>query len=96
MPGYAQSEGSDKETVRAGELLLRRHCARCHAVGPKGKSPHPSAPAFKNISKLYPVESLAEALAEGIFVGHPDMPAFYFEADEVDKIIEYLNSIQVQ
>jgi hypothetical protein len=37
---------------------------------------------------------LAEALAEGIFVGHPDMPEFVFEADEVGAILAYLKSIQ--
>ena len=41
-----------------------------------------------------PIEGLAEALAEGIFVGHPDMPEFVFEADEVGAILAYLKSIQ--
>ena len=39
-------------------------------------------------------EGLAEALAEGISTGHPDMPEFVFEADEVGAIIQYLESIQ--
>jgi cytochrome c len=33
-------------------------------------------------------------LAEGISVGHPDMPEFVFEADEVGAILAYLRSIQ--
>ncbi len=93
-PVLAQSVGSDTEAKQSGELLLRRHCARCHAVGVNGKSPHPTAPMFKNISKNHPVEFLAESLAEGIVTGHPDMPVFYFKADEVEKIIAYLESIQ--
>jgi hypothetical protein len=44
--------------------------------------------------RKYPIEGLAEALAEGIFVGHPDMPEFVFEADEVGAILAYLASIQ--
>jgi hypothetical protein len=33
-------------------------------------------------------------LAEGLFVGHPDMPEFAFEAQDVGAIIVYLKSIQ--
>jgi cytochrome c len=37
---------------------------------------------------------LAEALAEGLSSGHPDMPEFRFEIDDVDAILAYLESIQ--
>jgi hypothetical protein len=33
-------------------------------------------------------------LAEGLFVGHPDMPQFVFDAQDVGAIIAYLKSIQ--
>ena len=39
-------------------------------------------------------KDLAEALAEGLFVGHPDMPQFVFDAQDVGAIIAYLKSIQ--
>lgn len=77
-----------------GELLLTTNCARCHAVGRTGASPHPEAPPFRTLSRKFKVEGLAEALAEGISTGHPDMPEFIFEADEVGAIIDYLQSIQ--
>ncbi|MFL6797528.1 MAG: c-type cytochrome [Xanthobacteraceae bacterium] len=77
-----------------GEALLRKNCARCHAVGRTGASPHPEAPPFRSLSDRYEVDGLAESLAEGISVGHPDMPEFIFEADEVGAIIAYLRSIQ--
>ena len=80
--------------VKRGEALLTRNCARCHATGPAGASPHPEAPPFRTLSRRYPVEGLAEALAEGLFVGHPDMPQFAFEARDVGAIIAYLKSIQ--
>src|SRR3954463_13179464 len=60
------------------EALLTKNCARCHATGTAGLSPHPEAPPFRTLSRRYPVEGLAEALAEGLFVGHPDMPQFTF------------------
>ena len=79
-----------------GELLLTRNCARCHAVGPTGASPHPAAPPFRTLSRKYKIESLAEALAEGLSTGHPDMPEFVFAPEDVGAIIDYLQSIQQQ
>jgi cytochrome c len=81
-------------SARRGEALLITNCARCHAVGRSGVSPHPQAPPFRTLSRKFKVEGLAEALAEGISTGHPDMPEFVFEADEVGAIIDYLKSIQ--
>jgi hypothetical protein len=40
------------------------------------------------------IESLEEALGEGIISGHPDMPEFTFENSDVGAIIAYLKSIQ--
>ena len=77
-----------------GELLLTRNCARCHAVGPTGASPHPAAPPFRTLSRKYKIEGLAEALAEGLSTGHPDMPEFVFAPEDVGAIIDYLQSIQ--
>ena len=80
--------------MRRGEALLSSDCAPCHAVGQTGDSPHKGAPAFRTLGKRYPVESLEEALAEGFMSGHPDMPEFQFDADDVGAIIAYLKSIQ--
>jgi len=76
------------------EALLTKNCARCHAIGRTGTSSHAEAPPFRTLSKKYPIEGLAESLAEGLFTGHPDMPEFKFEADEVGAILDYLTSIQ--
>src|SRR5215831_1650178 len=77
-----------------GELLLTTNCARCHAVGPTGTSPHMAAPPFRTLSRKYKIEGLAEALAEGLSTGHPDMPEFVFAPEDVGAIIDYLQSIQ--
>jgi mono/diheme cytochrome c family protein len=79
-----------------GELLLTMNCARCHAVGRTGASPHPAAPPFRTLSRKYKIEGLAEALAEGLSTGHPDMPEFVFAPKDVGAIIDYLKSIQQQ
>jgi len=85
---------ADPAQLKRGEELLQRDCSRCHAVGRTGESPHKGAPAFRNLSKRYPIQSLEEALAEGIVSGHPDMPEFSFDAADVGAIIAYLKSIQ--
>jgi mono/diheme cytochrome c family protein len=77
-----------------GEALLSRHCAMCHAVGPAGTSPHAAAPPFRILGQRYPLESLEEALGEGLLSGHPDMPEFRFAPRDVGAIVRYLQSIQ--
>jgi cytochrome c len=81
-------------SLKRGEALLTRNCARCHATGSAGLSPHPDAPPFRTLARKYPIDGLAEALAEGLSVGHPDMPEFVFEPEDVGAILGYLKSIQ--
>jgi len=92
--GVMPSAWGEESSVRRGEALLSKNCARCHAVGRSGTSPHPDAPAFRTLSGKYPIDGLAEALAEGLFVGHPDMPEFVFAPPDIRAILDYLHSIQ--
>jgi cytochrome c len=91
---YARA--ADKTVINKGEVLVEENCSRCHAIGKEGDSPHPQAPPFRTLSSKYPVEDLAESLAEGIVSGHPDMPIFVFGPHDVEAIIEYLQSIQIK
>ena len=79
-----------------GQRLAEIYCARCHAIGTEGESTHPMAPPFRTLSQSYPVNALEEAFAEGILVGHPDMPEFRLEPQQIDNLLAYLDSIQVQ
>lgn len=89
MPALAQDD-----QVAAGRALAEESCARCHAIGTEGESQLPIAPPFRTLSERYPVDDLAEALAEGIVSGHPAMPEFVFEPDEIAALIAYLKSVQ--
>jgi mono/diheme cytochrome c family protein len=90
-----QSIGEDDaERARRAQELLNANCSRCHAIGRTGASAHAAAPAFRTLSRRYSIGELAEALAEGLSVGHPDMPEFVFEPQDVGAIIDYLESIQ--
>ena len=90
-PAFGQDNAAP---ARRGQELLGANCSRCHAIGRTGASPHTAAPAFRTLSRRYPIEELAEALAEGLSVGHSDMPDFVFEPEDVGSIIDYLKSIQ--
>lgn len=76
-----------------GAAIASKLCARCHAVGRAGESPLGIAPPFRDLSKRYPVENLAEALAEGIVTGHPEMPHFTFTPREIDALLAFLESL---
>ncbi|WP_310541337.1 cytochrome c [Phenylobacterium sp.] len=89
----AQDAATDASADRGRDLVLK-HCSRCHSLAPTGPSSEPSAPPFRDLHKRYPVENLGEALAEGILVGHPQMPEFRFGPDDVTAVIDYLNRIQ--
>jgi mono/diheme cytochrome c family protein len=85
---------AEKDLTDKGEAIVRQNCSRCHAVGLTGASPKPEAPPFRTLASRYPIENLAESLAEGIVSGHPEMPIFVFGPHDVDAIIAYMESIQ--
>ncbi|MGD9847058.1 MAG: cytochrome c, partial [Variibacter sp.] len=66
----------------------------CHSIGKVGPSPIAIAPLFRDLHKRYPVESLEEAFAEGISTGHPTMPEFRFEPDQIANLIAFLKSLE--
>ncbi len=80
--------------VERGRALVESNCSGCHAGGRADASPTPDAPPLREVHHRYPVEFLAEALAEGLTTGHPGKPVFKFEAWEVDDIIDYLKSLE--
>jgi mono/diheme cytochrome c family protein len=76
-----------------GRAIAETKCARCHAIGTAGESPVALAPPFRVLPQRYPVDHLAEALAEGIVVGHPMMPEFTFDPPEIDALLTYIESL---
>jgi cytochrome c len=80
--------------VERGRHLALVHCARCHSIDKSTASPFPAAPPFRTLHTRYPVEDLEEPLAEGIATGHPSMPEFRFEPDQIADFIAFLKSLQ--
>jgi cytochrome c len=84
---------SREQLVARGHALLEANCSRCHAIGKDDASKHPEALPFREVVKRYPPDNLAEALAEGISSGHPDMPEFVFQPPEIEAIVTYLGTL---
>ena len=94
IASVVSANAAEKTLIDKGEVLVRENCSRCHAIGKEGDSPHKEAPPFRTLAKNYPIEDLAESLAEGIVSGHQDMPIFVFSPHDVEAIIQYMQSIQ--
>jgi mono/diheme cytochrome c family protein len=78
-----------------GKELLDTLCARCHAVGETGRSPHIDAPPFRNFGdrKLYD-EDFSQRLQNGLSTIHPDMPTFRFNRSDAEAAVNYLKAVQ--
>jgi len=88
--GVALAETSE---IGRGREIAEAYCGRCHSLARAGDSPVAKAPPFRTLGARYPVEQLAEALAEGIVTGHADMPEFTFEPDEIGALLSFLEDL---
>lgn len=77
-----------------GKTFALNNCAKCHAIDRVSPSPLKIAPAFRTLHKRYPIETLGEALAEGISTGHPTMPEFRLEPDQIGDLLAYLKTLE--
>jgi cytochrome c len=94
VPYPASSQSVLSPEAQRGFAIVRANCARCHAVEKVGSSPLKAAPPFRTLHSRYPVESLEESLGEGIVTGHPAMPEFRFDSDQVGDVIAYLKTLE--
>jgi len=86
---FAQSPAAQR-----GLTFVRTHCAQCHAIDKVSESPLAIAPPFRTLHLKYPIESLERPLAEGIMAGHPTMPQFRLEPDQIRDVIAYLKTLE--
>jgi cytochrome c len=77
-----------------GKTFATNNCARCHSIDKVTQSPLKIAPPFRTLHNRYPVETLAEALAEGIQTGHPTMPEFQLDPDQIHDLLSYLKTLE--
>jgi cytochrome c len=90
----AAAQTNDPRAAARGKDIVTKQCSRCHQVGLTGASRLPIAPPFRDLMQRYPAEALEEALGEGLASGHPNMPEFVFDPDEVSAIVAYFASLR--
>lgn len=83
----------DVPAITRGKALAEANCTRCHATQAGQTSSHASAPSFATLFTNYPPDYIAEAFAEGVFVGHGDMPAFEFSPEQINDLVAYLKTL---
>ena len=91
---FAIADSAQAASAERGRTLARVNCGRWHSIDRVSPSPLAIAPPFRDLHKRYPVEDLAESLAEGIMTGHPTMPEFSFARDQVADFILFLKSLE--
>ncbi len=94
MLGSIGASEAQSPAAQRGLTFVRTNCARCHAIDKVSDSPLKIAPPFRTLHLKYPVESLEEALGEGIVTGHPTMPEFQLDPGEVGDVIAYLKTLE--
>jgi mono/diheme cytochrome c family protein len=77
-----------------GKTFALNNCARCHSIDRASPSPLKIAPPFRTLHLRYPIETLEEALAEGISTGHPMMPQFRLDPDQIHDLLSYLKTLE--
>ena len=88
VPAHALEPGAQR-----GLTFVSANCTPCHAIDKVSPSPLSIAPPFRTLHTKYPVENLAEALAEGM-TGHPTMPQFKLDPGQIGDVIAYLKTLE--
>jgi cytochrome c len=86
--------GAASPQEQRGKTFALNNCAKCHSIDKVSPSPLKIAPPFRTLHERYPIETLSEALAEGISTGHPTMPAFQLEPDQIGDLLAYLKTLE--
>ena len=89
VPAFA-----DAQSIRRGKAYAQANCSQCHSIDRFTRSPRGGAPPFRTLHKRYPVETLDDALGEGLSTGHPRMPEFRLAPGEVGDFISFLKSLE--
>ena len=80
--------------VQRGKAYALRHCGGCHSIDRVSRSPVKTAPPFRTLHNRYPIETLAESLAEGITTGHPAMPEAELNPDQIHDLLTFLKTLE--
>ena len=93
----SRADRGEAEVAARGKALANAQCAQCHAIGPTGQSPYPSAPIWREWVANNDIDDLARRMADGRML-HPDgtqsMPEFTFSSDEIGSLLTYMKTLR--
>jgi cytochrome c len=89
-PALAQQDPA----AQRGLTFLQVNCAQCHSIDKVSESPLAIAPPFRTLHLKYPIEDLRRPLSEGIIAGHPTMPHFRLDPDQLADVMAYLKMLE--
>jgi len=91
---FSAAANAQSPAAQRGLTFVRVHCVQCHSIDRVSESPLTIAPPFRTLHLKYPIESLERRLSEGIVAGHPTMPQFRLDPDQVANVIAYIKTLQ--
>ena len=94
LSSASQAALAQSPAAQRGLTFVRVHCAQCHSIDKVSVSPLTIAPEFRTLHLKYPIENLRRPLLEGIVAGHPTMPQFRLDSDQVSDVIVYLETLE--
>jgi mono/diheme cytochrome c family protein len=85
---------ADTKSIQRGKAFAAANCSQCHSIDRFSKRRQAAAPPFRTLHKRYPVETLEDALGEGLSTGHPRMPEFRLAPGQAGDFIRFLKSLE--
>ncbi|MGY6706927.1 MAG: c-type cytochrome [Rhizobiaceae bacterium] len=82
---------ADRESEFRGRRLAEANCYDCHALALEDESLDPRAPPFRDLALRG--EALREDMAGDLFARHPEMPDFEPSADQIDDLVDFMESL---
>ncbi|NMG40238.1 cytochrome c [Chelativorans sp. ZYF759] len=89
----AQVAAADRESEFRGRRLAEANCYDCHALALYDESLDPRAPPFRELALRGDVEALRADMAGDLFARHPKMPDFEPTPDQIDDLVDFIESL---
>ena len=80
--------------MRRGKTIAVTRCSNCHSIERLAEAPARPRRPFEAFTSNTRSNCWEYALAEGMSTGHPRMPEFRLEPDQVGDFISFLKSLE--
>lgn len=88
-----QAAASDRESEFRGRRLAEANCYGCHALALHDQGLDERAPPFRELARRPDVDTLRADMAGDLFERHPEMPDFEPTPDQIDDLVDFIESL---